>query len=569
MSFKNLVGALRAVQNKFDPDGAERQRACLGQLARLAFPLNELTAHYHASLLFLAAHPQTRELERRVAAELVRLERFHKARRHERPIAAWADQGMAYVDIVTRFSHDATRWMLGHPHATVALDSFDQPKADLNHILKLTLPALEHSETTADCGNHELMDALKVPPARRLPFLVQELSRHDGDPLLKDHLYDSLDVFLRIRATNGRFSKARNRLTMPQGTVHQKEIVKTFDVAGLINTPLPAPRAMNSAERDDAIRVLKNTMALTVRETDPCTYLEPGSLRIVDLERGLACAVFGMTPDRQLPLESYVGFTLFKNGLPVAYGGAWIFGPRAAFGMNIFEPYRGGESGCMMAQVLRTYRQTFHVDYFEVDAHQFGLDNPEGIASGAYWFYHRHGFRSIDAALDALATSEKASIERRPGYRSPAKTLLKLTGSNVALNFGSRVPMHIFDITTEVTRMAARRFDSNRLAMERESVAAFVKGAGWTQSPEVDEQRALREWAAAAAAIGVKTAREYELLAACVRAKPRDVLAYQDAVWAWQRETGRAGSVRLRRPVDAEPKRLIKPRIDDRRSVVP
>jgi hypothetical protein len=208
--------------------------------------------------------------------------------------------------------------------------------------------------------------------------------------------------------------------------------------------------------------------------------------------------------------------------------------------MNIFEPYRGGESGYMMAQVLRTYRQTFRIDYFEVDAHQFGLDNPDGIATGAYWFYHRHGFRSIDATLAALAASEKAKIELHPGHRSSEKTLLKLTGSNVALNLGRGMPMHIFDITTAVTQMTGRRFDSDRLTMERESIAAFLKGADWTRTPTADEQRALREWAPAAAAIGVKTKREHELLAACVRAKPRDVLAYQDAVWAWQLETGRA-----------------------------
>ena len=540
MSFKSLVVDLRAVQNRFDAHSTGRQRACLDSLARLVFPLGEATLQYHDSLLFIAAHPHDRGIERRVAAELARLDRFLRARRDKRPVAAWEDQGMAWIDIVTRFSHDAARWMLGHPHARVALDSFDQPTAELNDILRLTLPALERSETTAGLGNAELMDALRVPPAGRLVFLIRELSRHDGDPLLKDHLYDALDVFLRIRPTNGRFSKARNRLPMPGGTVHQKDILRTFDVAGLIDRPLPPPRAMNPIERDEAIRVLKNTMALTLRETDPCTYLEPASLRIVDLERGLSCAVFGMTPDRQLPLESYVGFTLFKNGLPVAYGGAWIFGPRAAFGMNIFEPYRGGESGYMMAQVLRTYRKTFRVDYFEVDAHQFGLDNPDGIASGAYWFYHRHGFRSFDATLDALATREKARIARRPGARSSAKTLLQLAGSNVALNLGSGVPMHIFDITTEVTKLAARRFDGDRLAMERATIAAFLKAAGWTRPPTAEEQRALREWAPAAAAIGVRTRREHALLAACVRAKPRDVLAYQDAVWVWQRETGRA-----------------------------
>ena len=137
-----------------------------------------------------------------------------------------------------------------------------------------------------------------------------------------------------------------------------------------------------------------------------------------------------------------------------------------------------------------------------------------------------------------------AKIELRPGYRSSEKTLLKLTGSNVALNLGRQVPMHIFDITTEVTKVTAKRFDSNRLAMERESIAAFMKSAGWTRTPTADEQRVLREWAPAAAAIGVKTKREHELLAACVRAKPRDVVAYQDAVWAWQRETGRAPEAR-------------------------
>ncbi|NJN64483.1 MAG: hypothetical protein HC882_06110, partial [Acidobacteria bacterium] len=91
------------------------------------------------------------------------------------------------------------------------------------------------------------------------------------------------------------------------------------------------------------------------------TYIEARSLFVVDLEHGLSVAVYGMFAARQLPLESYLGFTLFKNGLAVAYGGAWLLGPHANFGMNIFEPYRGGESGFMMCQVLRVYRQRFGV----------------------------------------------------------------------------------------------------------------------------------------------------------------------------------------------------------------
>jgi hypothetical protein len=186
----------------------------------------------------------------------------------------------------------------------------------------------------------------------------------------------------------------------------------------LMNQPLPPPRRLGADARAELVRVLRNTMALTSRETDPATYLDARALRVYALERGLAVALFGMTPERQLPLESYVGFTLFKNGLPVAYGGAWVMGERAAFGMNIFEPFRGGESGFMMCQVLRAYRQAFKVRYFEVDAHQFGLDNPDGIASGAFWFYYRHGFRPLSAPLQRLALQEEAH-RRAAGLPQP------------------------------------------------------------------------------------------------------------------------------------------------------
>ncbi|MEP7300526.1 MAG: hypothetical protein ABI699_03285, partial [Caldimonas sp.] len=97
VSFRSIVGALCAVRNKFDADSIEQQHACLEHLSRLTFPRNEATAQYHDNLLFLAAHPHDPELERRVGAELARLERFLEARRHERPVAAWEDQGMAYV----------------------------------------------------------------------------------------------------------------------------------------------------------------------------------------------------------------------------------------------------------------------------------------------------------------------------------------------------------------------------------------------------------------------------------------------------------------------------------------
>ena len=301
----------------------------------------------------------------------------------------------------------------------------------------------------------------------------------------------------------------------------------------LMNQPLPPPRRLGADARAEVIRVLRNTMALTSRETDPATYLDARALRVYALERGLAVALFGMTPERQLPLESYVGFTLFKNGLPVAYGGAWVMGERAAFGMNIFEPFRGGESGFMMCQVLRAYRQAFKVRYFEVDAHQFGLDNPDGIASGAFWFYYRHGFRPLSAPLQRLALQEKKRIDARPGYHSPDKTLLRFTESNVALNFGGAVPPHLFDVTTRVTRMIASAYGGDRAAAERDGVARLGQLVRLPRRLNDDERRVLTEVALIAQALPVRDAAGLDLLVRMVRAKPKDLWAYQGLLLAF------------------------------------
>ena len=150
-----------------------------------------------------------------------------------------------------------------------------------------------------------------------------------------------------------------------------------------------------------------------------------------------------MPAQRQLALESYVGFTLFKNGLAAAYGGAWLLGPRAAFGMNIFEPYRGGESGFMMCQVLRTYRQLFGASCFEVDAHQFGLDNPDGITTAAFSFYYRLGFRPLDPTLRAVAELQRQKMRRQPSYpqqRAPAALHRQRHGAELRRRSGRPAP---------------------------------------------------------------------------------------------------------------------------------
>jgi hypothetical protein len=527
MSLTSRLRALRAVQNRFDADARETQRGLLEAIAAMPLPATAALADYHDSLLFLAAHPGDVDLERRVEREFVRIERAMKRHRSRVP-AACMDRGMPWVAIVVRFSHDALRWLARHPHARLELESLEPGTADLGQLFALTLPALERAETTAGRTAHELLDALRVPRRDALAMILREFARFDDQPLLKDHLFGQLELFVRIVPTGRRFSKPYNRLPV-DATWHQRDHARRFDVKALLEVPLPPARKLDDAALDEAVNVLRNTMVLTIRETDPATYLDRRSLRIHDLDRGLSCATFGMTPERQLPLESYVGFTLFKNGLPVAYGGSWVFGVRAAFGMNIFEAFRGGESGYMMAQVLRCYRQRFGVVYFQVDAHQFGLDNPDGIASGAYWFYHRHGFRSIDSPVARMVETEKARLDAKAGARSSEKTLLAFTQSDVALDLdgeGRAPPPRPDDFNARATRWIASTHRGDRAAAERDAIATLKKTTH-VKLADVDVRRVALEWGPVAVACGVDDTETWQLIAQALRTKPRDVDAYQ------------------------------------------
>ena len=516
---------------RFDAPAHADKHASLHRLSKLPLRADALLLRYHDLLLFLRAHPSDARLLAAVEAELARLAAFLRARRSEIPDALH-NQGLPFAETVTRFTHDCVRRLLDHPHGRIAPDAYIDASFDLNAVLRLTLPSLERGSTTAGLGNDELLDALGVPARSRLRFVVDQLARLDDQPFIKDTLFDALGLYVRVRPTQRSLSKAYNRLPMDM-VFFQTALHRDFDSQALMNRRLPARRRMDAAAKAQVIRTLQDTLTLTCRETDTATYIDPRSLLVVDLEHGLSVAVYGMNAARQLPLESYLGFTLFKNGLAVAYGGAWLLGPHANFGMNIFEPYRGGESGFMMCQVLRVYRQCFGVRFFEVDATQFGLDNPDGIASGAFWFYYRHGFRPLDDALAQHAARERRKIVEQAGYRSSQKTLIDFTTSNMALNFGGPLPVRLHDLSERLALMMQRRYRGDRAAAVADSTRCFLARVQTLPRPNEAQQAVLTEVALLARALDIDDRVRLALLRDMVDAKPVDVARYQKLMLAF------------------------------------
>ena len=112
-------------------------------------------------------------------------------------------------------------------------------------------------------------------------------------------------------------------------------------------------------------------------------------------------------------------------------------------------------------------RALFGADSFTIYPYQLGHENPEGLASGAWWFYQKMGFRASDAGVLRLMNQELARMKRSPRHRSSIATLKKLAAHNVYYFTGEEhedvIGMLPFgDLGLKITAYLAERFGSDR-----------------------------------------------------------------------------------------------------------
>lgn len=541
-SFATLVRDLRSSAVSIGPQSDGQRAERLAMLRRATLPTTRSLAGYVDVLLFLRAHPVGDASDALACAELERVADTLR-RAPARTRRALANTGLPFTTTTHAFTHDLLRRMRRSRRYGVALASLTAAPDRLNETLQFTLPAVEREITTVGWSQRELLREL-VGDGDRLGFLLSEFSRLDDRPLLKDHLFDALNVEAVLTPRDREFSIAFNRVDLDPAFRHDS-LLRTFDARELLDRPLPPPRTLVPHERSVAVTAVRDALALLKRETDPSTYMDPRTLRWYVLERGVSVAIYGLAPARQLPLESYVGYTLFKNGYPAAYGGAWVFGRRALFGINVFPPFRGGESGYVLCQVLRVYRRVFGVDTFEVEPYQYGAGNPEGLKSGAFWFYHRYGFRPVDGALRALAEREHAKIAAGRGYRSSLATLRRFTESNVELALTERAsPSRVADVRERITALIRERWGGDRAAALAACRREFAARAGLKRQPTADAARVLDEVAPWALAEEIVDPAALTLLVQLLREKPRGPYAYQRLLLDLEAVRRTAGPVR-------------------------
>jgi len=237
---------------------------------------------------------------------------------------------------------------------------------------------------------------------------------------------------------------------------------------------------LSRREGERVMHTIREVMAVRYRELYGTTLGDPRSVVRVDLGsgatgRGVVMYFCNLPVGRRLPLRAYVaGFTV-KNGVPINYIEAIGLCEWIEVGFNTFYTYRHGETAWIYAQTLRLLRQLHGTNAISVYPYQIGDGNEEAIASGAFWFYRKMGFRSMDPALEKLAEAEEKKVRANPKYRTSAATLRRLSKANVVYELpeaqrGAWDNFSMRNIGLAVQKRMARDFDADAEAMRKAAV---------------------------------------------------------------------------------------------------
>ncbi|MCE3259023.1 MAG: hypothetical protein K0S12_664 [Bacteroidetes bacterium] len=457
--------ALQKLLSGFSTEGTEAKVSILNEIATVRDWNKKEILHYHNQLLFLLSYAENSTVRLLAESEMNRITALVKE--HPKLREQLTGSGIANTAMQGAYSLTLTKWLIKKYNGEVYFHSFDESGVHPKEILKHILPEAEFELLSDEKLNSEKWLAKACgskKPARMLQWLVKTIDLLDAPDNLKEQLFESLKLYVEIDSADLLFSRSFGRVHIERQFYHEEGIVKKFSEQELINKPLPKEKKLSDDEKRNIIDASRTALCLLIRETDPITYCEELGLKYFELERGLSIGLFSIDSDKRLPLESYIGFMMFKNGYPMSYGGAWLFGKRSLIGINIFEAFRGGESAIVFAQLCRCYRMAFGATYFEVEPYQFGKNNPEGIQSGAFWFYYRFGFRPVDEKLHQLSLEESGKIASQKGYRSSVEVLKKFTQSNLFVHFdkASEKPLNPSAMSKFVSEKIIRDFQGDR-----------------------------------------------------------------------------------------------------------
>ena len=443
---------------------------------------------YYDALLFIIAYPDNKTIHTLATESLHQFQSHIGSKENIR--ASLYNTGITGSAVCAAYSFELVKWLRKTHPEDITLSSFETSDAQIQAILSVVMPKVE-SEILQD-ANAEWKGWLKRSKKKDEQLLDQLIAIFDTTsirPEVKDELWNAIGINTEINFSSHCFLPERLINNYYHRSLKRKNINDKSEFAA-------THVKLNKGEAAQVLECSRMILVRHLRELDSISFSAPDLVFFYQLPRGLSISLTSMVAERRHPIDSYLGYVVFKNGLPVAYAGSWIMFDSARFGLNVFPSYRGGESQYIFNQALQLHRKVYRLKRFSVDPYQIGKENSDGIRSGSFWVYYHAGFRPLLKAQRELALVEADKIKTTPGYRSSTKVLKDLAESRIQMTMeDSATRIDAGDLSLLWLSILKKKYDNDRglaAADSAKKLAAILKIKNWQ---EVKMKFILENWA--------------------------------------------------------------------------
>jgi len=431
----SLLDQLDELKTEFTPAGVRKIERLLAQLSLKKLNDTDLLVHYHEILLFLRAYPQTASIVRATESELRgfanRVSYLEQQEIDVAPLEHPEVSGIAGTSVTDTFSFYIVRRLLQrHPSQLAIYWEWFESDNRLAATWPRFMPLLEEDAfVEANVPYREWLAAARGDRSE-LAWLIEQFDKLPKPDNERAELYDSQQLYVRWTPS---FEVSRSGMRLRPGKMfyHRDPLIqrRDIDLRKELAQPSPELKKLSPQEGEKALDMARDASTVRYRELYGFTHGDPKQIYRAEFGRGVEIFIMALPAERRLPLRTYYAVMIYKNGVAIGYFEGLSLFERMESGFNLYYTFRDGETAWLYACMLNVMHHFAGVTAFSLDPYQIGFENEEGIASGAFWFYRKLGFRPTEPEALQLALKEEEKLRTRKGYRTSAATLRKLARS--------------------------------------------------------------------------------------------------------------------------------------------
>ena len=423
---RRALRELESLRLAFGRTAAAQKRALLRVLSAKSLASAPEVLLLHELLCFMRAWPDSASLLADVNRMLAGFASRRDLRRHRE---ALADSGIAGTDIHYRFfwptaKRLAARWPA---QFDIDWDAVDEPDKLATALPRLVTPAEAAWLRERSPELRRALTRLAGPRVTPGTFLVRQVAGQAGNDFTREAFYDTLDTPMVLQPGRDTPSRTLARHARSPVAFVPKPLVRVpQDLRAELRRPPPAIRRVRPEEGAELIELAMGALVTRSRDIDGIAYADPRDVWMVNNGDALQWAFFGLAPQRRQWLRASHGFVTLRSGVPIGYGQFDTLFRTADVSFNSFETFRGPATAKIFVRLLAAVHALLGATAFTLDGYQIGHHNEEAIASGAWWFYYKLGFRPRNAAIRRIAATELERMRKHPGHLSTPATLRRL-----------------------------------------------------------------------------------------------------------------------------------------------